>query len=111
MSQCSGREEHPVFISLCGSPPAGDQDRFQGSGEGRGERRTGIPAFGFRTNGMNTYLTGAGMAFEMLAGRVRTCKRQKAVPVSQSGRGDESGRGGKMQEQVRAYTKISHWDR
>ena len=71
----AAEEEHPVFISLCGSPlPLATGTDFRAAAKVV-ERRTGIPAFGFPTNGMNTYLTGAGMAFEMLAGRVRTCKK------------------------------------
>ena len=34
------------------------------------EKKTGIPAFGFPTNGMHSYLSGAGMAFEALAKRM-----------------------------------------
>ena len=33
------------------------------------ERRTGIPAMGIPTNGMHSYVQGAGLAFEALAGR------------------------------------------
>lgn len=34
------------------------------------EQRTGIPSFGFATNGMHSYLSGAGMAFQALARRM-----------------------------------------
>ena len=63
-------EEHPAFISLCGSPlPLATGTDFRAAAK-LVERRTGIPTFGFPTNGMDTYLTGAGMALAALAGRV-----------------------------------------
>ncbi|MHC1721526.1 MAG: nitrogenase component 1 [Clostridiaceae bacterium] len=34
------------------------------------EHKTGIPAFGFPTNGMHSYLSGISMAFEMLVKRI-----------------------------------------
>ncbi len=69
---CTAAEEnHPSFIALCGSPlPLATGTDFRAAAKII-EQRTGIPAFGFPTNGMNTYLTGAGMAFEAIARCVR----------------------------------------
>lgn len=67
---CSVAEkEHPKFIVLSLSVlPA-----YMGT-DVRGimrlvEKRTGIPSFGFATNGMDTYVRGAGMAFRAIAER------------------------------------------
>ena len=62
-------KEHPKFIVLSLSVlPA-----YMGT-DVRGimrlvEKRTGIPSFGFATNGMDTYVRGAGMAFRAIAER------------------------------------------
>ena len=62
-------KEHPEFIVLSLSVlPA-----YMGT-DVRGimrlvEKRTGIPSFGFATNGMDTYVRGAGMAFRAIAER------------------------------------------
>lgn len=62
-------KEHPKFIVLSLSVlPA-----YMGT-DVRGiarliEKQTGIPSFGFATNGMDTYVRGAGMAFRAIAER------------------------------------------
>ena len=62
-------KEHPKFIVLSLSVlPA-----YMGT-DVKGimrlvEKRTGIPSFGFATNGMDTYVRGAGMAFRAIAER------------------------------------------
>lgn len=62
-------QEHPKFIVLSLSVlPA-----YMGT-DVRGiarliEKQTGIPSFGFATNGMDTYVRGAGMAFRAIAER------------------------------------------
>lgn len=48
------------------------------------ERRTGIPAFGFATNGMDTYVRGAGMAFRAFAERF--CPADRALQKNRNGR-------------------------
>ena len=60
---------NPKFIALVGTPiPAMTGFDFTAVAE-LIEERTGIPTFGFATTGMNTYVTGASMAFEGIARR------------------------------------------
>ncbi len=55
-------ELHPRFIALCGSPmPLMIGTDFDALAEEL-ERKTGLPVFGFHTNGMNSYLDGASHA-------------------------------------------------
>jgi nitrogenase molybdenum-cofactor synthesis protein NifE len=59
----------PKFIAIAGSPiPMMTGVDFDGIAKVV-ERRTGIPTFGFSTNGMNYYSGGAGLAFEAIARR------------------------------------------
>ncbi|MBP0973669.1 MAG: oxidoreductase [Oscillospiraceae bacterium] len=46
------------------------------------EKRTGIPAFGFATNGMHTYVEGASMALAGIADRFVTEKMLKTQDIS-----------------------------
>ncbi|MBE6949993.1 MAG: oxidoreductase [Ruminococcaceae bacterium] len=58
---------HPNFIAIAGTPiPAMTGFDFQAVAAVI-EERTGIPTFGFATTGMNTYVSGASMAFEVIA--------------------------------------------
>ena len=60
----------PKFIAIAGSPvPMVIGTDFKAIAHVI-EKRTGIPCFGFTTNGMNSYLSGAGMALEALAERM-----------------------------------------
>ena len=60
---------HPKFIAIAGTPiPAMTGFDYKAVAE-LVEERTGIPTFGFATTGMNTYVTGANMALERIAGR------------------------------------------
>lgn len=67
---CAAAEElHPKFIAVAGTPiPAMTGFDFQAVAE-LIQLRTGIPAFGFATTGMNTYVHGASMALEAVARR------------------------------------------
>ncbi|MBR7087936.1 MAG: oxidoreductase [Mogibacterium sp.] len=57
-------EMHPKFIAIAGTPiPAMTGFDFEAVAEVI-EQKTGIPAFGFPTTGMNTYIHGASMALE-----------------------------------------------
>ncbi|HAB94592.1 MAG TPA: oxidoreductase [Lachnospiraceae bacterium] len=57
----------PLFISLCNSPiPYLTGTDFAGISRVI-EQKTGIPTFYVPTNGMHDYVTGAGLAFSMLA--------------------------------------------
>ena len=60
---------HPRFIAIAGTPiPAMTGFDYEGAAR-LIEHRTGIPAFGFATTGMEHYVLGAGMAFAALAER------------------------------------------
>lgn len=62
-------ELHPAFIAIAGTPiPTMTGFDFTAVAE-LIEERTGIPAFGFATTGMNTYVHGASMALEGIARR------------------------------------------
>ena len=67
---CETAEElGPKFIAIAGTPiPTMVGFDFEAVADVI-ESRTGIPAFGFPTTGMNTYIHGAFMALEGLAGR------------------------------------------
>lgn len=67
---CRAAEElRPRFIALAGTPiPMMMGTDFKGIARVI-EERTGIPTFGFATNGMNSYNVGAGMALAAVARR------------------------------------------
>ena len=66
----AAEELQPRFIALAGTPiPAMTGFDYQAVAE-LIEDRTGIPAFGFPTTGMNTYVHGASMALEGIARRL-----------------------------------------
>ena len=65
----AAEELHPRFIAVAGTPiPAMTGFDFNAVAE-LIEERTGIPAFGFSTTGMNSYVHGASMALEAVARR------------------------------------------
>lgn len=65
----AARELRPEFIAVAGTPiPAMTGFDFTAVAE-LIEQRTGVPAFGFGTTGMNTYVHGASMALEAIARR------------------------------------------
>lgn len=66
----TAKQLQPKFISIAGSPiPMVIGTDFKAIARVI-ESRTGIPCFGFTTNGMHSYLSGAGMAFEAFAQRM-----------------------------------------
>ena len=67
---CDAAEQlGPKFIAIAGTPiPTMTGFDFEAVAEVI-ESRTGIPTFGFPTSGMNTYIHGAFMALEGIAGR------------------------------------------
>lgn len=73
----AAEELHPKFIALCGTPiPM--MTGFDYEAVARlAEERTKLPVFGIPTNGMHTYVSGAGQAFAFLAQRM-----VKKVPES-----------------------------
>ncbi|MBQ4464742.1 MAG: oxidoreductase [Oscillospiraceae bacterium] len=73
---------HPKFIAVAGTPipmMIGTDLRAVASVV---EKRTGIPAFGFSTNGMHTYVQGASAALEAIADRFVTEQRPKTAQLS-----------------------------
>ncbi|MBR0400852.1 MAG: oxidoreductase [Mogibacterium sp.] len=65
----AAKELHPRFIAVAGTPiPTMTGFDFEAVASVI-EQRTGIPAFGFPTTGMNTYIHGASMALEGIAER------------------------------------------
>ena len=60
---------HPKFIALAGSPVSAMTGFDYEAVAGVIESRTGIPALGFPTTGMNTYIHGASMALEGIVSR------------------------------------------
>lgn len=80
----AANELSPKFIAIAGSPiPMIIGTDFAAIASVI-EQRTGIPSFGFNTNGMHSYLSGAGMAFKALAGRMvnRNIKRDSNPAIS-----------------------------
>ena len=73
---------HPKFIAIVGTPiPTMTGFDFTAVAE-LVEDRTGIPAFGFATTGMNTYVQGAAKAFEGIARRFVKRDVEKTVHLS-----------------------------
>lgn len=65
----AAEETHPKFIVICGSPmPYLIGTDFPGIARVI-EKKCGIPTFGFKTNGMHTYVRGAQDAFAGIAER------------------------------------------
>ena len=66
----AAEELHPRFIAVAGTPiPMMTGVDFDAVAM-EIEAQTGIPAFGFDTDGMHSYVRGAGMAFDALACRL-----------------------------------------
>lgn len=65
----AAQELHPKFIAVAGTPIPTMTGFDFGAVAELIESRTGIPAFGFATTGMNTYVHGASMALEALVHR------------------------------------------
>lgn len=62
----AAEEFRPNFIAVCGGPlPHIIGTDFRAVAKAV-ERRCGIPSFGFQTNGMDSYISGAGQALEAL---------------------------------------------
>ncbi|MBE6726219.1 MAG: oxidoreductase [Ruminococcaceae bacterium] len=66
----AAEELHPRFVAVAGTPiPMMTGVDFDAVAV-EIEARTGIPSFGFATDGMHSYVRGAGMAFDALARRM-----------------------------------------
>ncbi len=78
----AARDLQPKFIAVAGTPiPAMTGFDFDAVAE-LIEQRTGIPAFGFATTGMHTYVKGASMALEAIARRFVDRSREKTPEPS-----------------------------
>ena len=62
----AAREFRPRFIAVCGGPLPHIIGTDFRAGAKAVERQCGIPTFGFQTNGMDSYISGAGQALEAL---------------------------------------------
>ena len=73
----AAEELHPRFIAVCGGPlPHIIGTDFQAVAKAVW-RRTGIPSFGLQTNGMDSYVKGAGGALAEIAERVKPPERRR----------------------------------
>ena len=66
----AAKDLHPAFIGIAGSPIPMMTGMDMPAVAKSVEQRTGITSFGFETNGMHSYLSGASMAFKALAERM-----------------------------------------
>ena len=73
----AAEELHPRFIAVCGGPlPHIIGTDFQAVAKAVWQR-TGIPSFGLQTNGMDSYVKGAGGALAEIAERVKPPERRR----------------------------------
>lgn len=79
-------ELHPKFIALAGSPVSAMTGFDYEAVASVIELRTGIPALGFPTTGMNTYIHGASMALAGIA------ERFVEAPAGAAGSGKRDGK-------------------
>lgn len=79
-------ELHPKFIALAGSPVSAMTGFDYEAVAAVIELRTGIPALGFPTTGMNTYIHGASMALAGIA------ERFVKAPADAAGSGKRDGK-------------------
>lgn len=78
----AARELHPRFIAIAGTPIPMMIGTDLDAAARLVEERTGIPAFGISTNGMHTYISGAGIALEQYGRRFVTEKKEKTDCLS-----------------------------
>lgn len=67
----------PRFIAICGTPVPMMSGVDFSAIAAVVEKRTGIPTFGFSTNGMHSYVQGAGMALSAVAQRFTLPVKEK----------------------------------
>ena len=73
----AAEEMHPRFVAVCGGPlPHIIGTDFQAVAKAVW-RRTGIPSFGLQTNGMDSYVRGAGGALAEIAELVKPPERKR----------------------------------
>lgn len=73
-------EAHPKFIAVCGGPMPFMLGTDYHAIARIVERKCGIPSFGFQTDGMHTYVRGAGQAFAAVAERFCANGRPENAP-------------------------------
>ena len=74
----AARETHPRFIAVAGTPIPMLVGTDFAAIAALSEERTGLPCFGFPTNGTHSYISGASMALDALARRfVREGEKSK----------------------------------
>lgn len=78
----AAQELSPHFIAIAGTPIPMMAGTDLPAVAKVVEERTGIPSFGFQTNGMRSYISGAGMAFLGLAERFIKKNVQKTKNIS-----------------------------
>lgn len=79
----AARETHPRFIAIAGTPIPMLVGTDFAAIAALCEERTGLPCFGFPTNGTHSYISGASMALDALARRfVRGGEKSKAPSVN-----------------------------
>ncbi|MFA6940128.1 MAG: nitrogenase component 1 [Clostridiaceae bacterium] len=80
----AANELSPKFIAIAGTPIPMMIGTDFAAVASVVQRRTGIPSFGFSTNGMHSYLSGAGMAYEAFARRMvnPNMKRDSSPAIS-----------------------------
>lgn len=78
----AAQELSPHFIAIAGTPIPMMAGTDLPAVAKVVEERTGIPSFGFQTNGMRSYISGAGMAFLGLAERFVKKNVQKTKNIS-----------------------------
>lgn len=107
----------PRFIAVAGTPiPTMTGFDFRAVAE-LIEQRTGIPAFGFATTGMSSYVCGASMAFEALVSRFcdRTAEKTAApsanilglTPLDFTVNGSDAAIAAFLEES--GFTVLSRW--
>ena len=73
----AAEELHPRFVAVCGGPlPHIIGTDFRAVAKAVG-RRTGIPSFGLQTNGMDSYISGAGGALAEIAEMVHPAGQKR----------------------------------
>lgn len=78
----AAKELHPKFIAVAGTPIPTMTGFDYDSIAMMIEQETDIPAFGFKTTGMNTYVNGVSMALEAYARRFVDRKAKKSEDLS-----------------------------
>jgi nitrogenase molybdenum-iron protein alpha/beta subunit len=99
-------ELHPKFIALAGSPVSAMTGFDYEAVASVIEQRTGIPALGFPTTGMNTYIHGASMALAGIAERFVKDPGADCGNAAGAGETDEAAGGRKMRVNILGLTPL-----